>query len=207
MIFGLYGNNHSLEYDVIVKPGADPSQVQVEFSGIGGYEILKNGDLLLRTPQGGELVQKAPFIYQRINGRRIPRDGELTVLAEEGSVLDWEGNHAEGGQTLMLGFRLGSYDKDRPLIIDPVLNYSTYLGGSHDEHGSGGIAIDGSGNAYIIADTFSTNFPVVNAIDDAYVTGDTGSTDFPTTDNPIGPHGVFVSKFNTGGTVLEYSTP
>ena len=69
-----YGNNRKLEYDVIVEPGADPSQVRISFSGIAGYEILKNGDLSLRLPQGGEFVQKAPFISKSMAEESFGRE-------------------------------------------------------------------------------------------------------------------------------------
>jgi hypothetical protein len=191
-----YGNNRKLEYDVIVQPGADPSQVRISFSGIAGYEILKNGDLSLRLPQGGEFVQKAPFIYQEINGRSVIREGKLTVLAQDGDVLDVTLNRADKDQTLVVGFRLGSYDKKCPLIIDPVLEYSTYLGGSADENPTGGIAVDGAGNAYVTGTTTSTDFPTVNAIDSIYQNNGAYSTNGD----------AFVTKMNANGSALVYST-
>src|SRR5262249_24407349 len=88
------------------------------------------------------------------------------------------------------GLQLDGYDTSRPLVIDPVLTYSTYLGGSGYDGGQG-IAVDASGNAYVIGNTSSTNFPT------------TGS---PAQSGYRGGYDVFVAKLNTAGTALPYAT-
>jgi hypothetical protein len=170
-----YGTGRQLEYDLIVQPGADFRQVKFQYEGVRSLQVNPEGDLVLELPDGGQLVQKKPVVYQEIAGRRLAREGRFQVARAQGK---WR-----------YGFQVAAYDKSRPLIIDPVLLYSTYLGGSKTDT-AWGIAVDRQGCAY--------------------VTGDTSSTDFPTKDPyyPANPGGqsVFVSKFNAAGNGLYYST-
>ena len=119
-----YGRGQQLEYDIVVEPGADPEVIKFAFEGAGNLEIDQHGNLVSHVT-GGQLIQKAPFIYQDDNGSRTEIEG--------GFVLDEKGN---------LGFQLSQYDTSKPLIIDPVLLYSTYLGGSGGEDGHD-IVVDG----------------------------------------------------------------
>ncbi|MDQ3814300.1 MAG: SBBP repeat-containing protein, partial [Armatimonadota bacterium] len=96
---------------------------------------------MLRLP-GGELRQRKPLVYQVINGRQRLIAGRYTLLPAH-----------------QVGFAIGRYDRTRPLIIDPVLSYSTFLGGSGDDS-IADIAVDGGGNAYVTGDTTSPNFPI-----------------------------------------------
>ncbi len=167
-----YGNQRQLEYDWVVAPGADPSVITLGFQGADSMALDAAGNLVLHTA-GGDVIEHAPIVYQESGGIRQNVSGQFVL----------EGN----GQ---VRFVVGAYDSSKPLIIDPVLSYSTYLGGSTQDRGGFGIAVDISGNAY--------------------VTGDTCSTDFPTAD-PLQPinHGgedAFVAKLNASGTALVYST-
>ena len=139
-----YGDGHQLEYDFVVEPGADPSLIELAFEGACDVDIDAQGHLLLAT-EGGELRQLKPVVYQTVDGVRRPLEGRY-VRAGEKSVR----------------FALGEYDSRLALVIDPVLTYSTYLGGTNSEAGTG-IAVDGAGNAYVTGYTSSTDFPVVNA--------------------------------------------
>ncbi|MBU4447208.1 MAG: SBBP repeat-containing protein, partial [Proteobacteria bacterium] len=165
-----YGNGRELEYDLIVRPGADLSRVKFRYRGIAGLKVDAKGNLAVKLPDGGLLLQKKPIVYQVIDGRRVAREGRFRLLKPGGTEY---------------GFVVAAYDKTRPLIIDPVLVYSTYLGGSSEDNISG-VAVDQQGNVY--------------------VTGVTNSTDFP--GYPEGGDGYhpFVAKLNAAGTALVYST-
>jgi hypothetical protein len=169
-----YGNGRQLEYDIIVRPGADPSKVKFRCCGVQGLEVTPAGDLTLKLLGVGELVYKKPLIYQEIGGQRQVRTGRFQVQqARDGYVY---------------GFTLAAYDPRHPLIIDPVLRYSTYLGGGATDYGNG-IDVDQGGNIYITGETSSTDFPKAASYDDIL-----GGTD------------TFVTKINSGGTDLVYST-
>src|SRR5882762_10579636 len=125
-----YGNQKELEYDFIVAPGADPHSVTLKFAGQKKLSLDAQGRLVLGV-KGSEVRLQKPRIYQEIDGARKEISG------------GYEFKHAHG-----VGFQVASYDRSRPLIIDPVLAYSTYLGGSLSDIGYG-IAADFGGNAYV----------------------------------------------------------
>ena len=164
-----YGNQRQLEYDLVVAPGTDPGAIQLAFEGEENLEIDAQGDLVLDSA-GGQVRLHKPLVYQQVEGVRREISGSYVLTGVR-----------------QVGFRVGAYDAGKPLVIDPVLSYSTYLGGI----GVGfAIAVDASGNAY--------------------VTGFTGSTDFPTA-SPIQPTfggggDAFVMKLNAAGNDLVYST-
>src|SRR5207245_8528560 len=135
-----YGKGRGLEYDFVVGPGRDARQISLRFDGADSVEVDGAGDLLLHA--GKSLMrQQRPSVYQEVNGeRREVRSGY--VMKGSGRV----------------GFSVGAYDAGRPLIIDPVLAYSTYLGGSGIDQGKG-IAVDAAGNAYVTGLTTSDLFP------------------------------------------------
>ena len=137
-----YGNQRQLEYDFVVQPGADPRRIVLQFQGAGAVDLDAAGELVLRTP-GGAIRQHKPQIYQDIDGRR------QTI----------SGGYARRGPSTV-GFDLGAYDASRPLVIDPTLAYSTYLGGSGLDVARG-IAVDILGDAYVTGFTNSrgAHFP------------------------------------------------
>jgi uncharacterized repeat protein (TIGR01451 family) len=134
-----YGNQGRLEYDFQVAPGSDPEQAELEFNGAKQLE-LKDGALVIRG-ESGSVRLEAPRVYQEIAGKQ---------QAVEGSFVLRGANRA--------GFAIGSYDHSRELVIDPILTFSTYFGGSGDEH-STSIAVDGSFNIYLAGSTTSPNLP------------------------------------------------
>jgi len=136
-----YGNQGKLEYDFQVAPGSDPAQAELEFDGARHLK-LEDGNLVIEA-QGGSLRMEAPRVYQQLNGRQQPVEGSFVLRADN-----------------RVGFSIGSYDHSRELVIDPVLGYSTYFGGSGDEH-STQLALDSVGNIYIAGSTTSTNLPAV----------------------------------------------
>jgi len=168
-----YDNQRQLEYDFVVNPGADPGLIALGFQGVDSLEVDPQGDLLLYTTSS-TLRQRKPFIYQEVNGLRREVAG--------GYVLK---------NARQVGFQVAAYDASRPLIIDPVLFYSTYLGGSGDDEGTS-IAVDAAGNAYVTGTTDSINFPTVAGSFDTSFGG--GALD------------VFVTKLNPTGSGLVYST-
>jgi hypothetical protein len=140
-----YGNGRQLEYDLIVQPGADPSRVKFQYQGINGLALTQAGDLAIRLPDGESLIQKKPVVYQEIAGQRVAREGKFKILAEAGQGA--------------YGFEVAAYDPEHQLVIDPTLEYSSYLGGSSFDVGNG-IAVDSSGCAYVTGYTYSANFPL-----------------------------------------------
>jgi hypothetical protein len=139
----LYGNAGSMQYDFIVGPGADVSDISLAYGGIDSLNML-DGQLVAGTALG-DIKQSRPYIYQRIGGKEVAVDGAF-VLAS----------------TNTYGFEVSNYNIDYPLIIDPSLLYSTYLGGAYNDFGFA-IAADSSGCAYVTGGTYSTNFPNRNA--------------------------------------------
>jgi hypothetical protein len=163
-----YGHQGQLEYDFVLAPGADAGAIRLSVQGAQSVSLDVRRDLVLHTA-GGNVVQHAPVVYQNVGGQRRSVAGRF-VLQGNGQV----------------GFRVGPYDRSKPLVIDPVLAYSTYLGGSGVDQAHG-IAVDSAG--------------------DAYITGSTSSTNFPTTAGALQTTGGgFVSKLNASGTALVYST-
>lgn len=136
-----YGKQHQLEYDFDVHPGADPRQIRFAIDGARQVQVAGNGNLLIDTVIG-QVSFQAPVLYQMLNGQRTPIQGGFAM----------GGNGA-------VSFQLANFDRNQQLVIDPVLTYSTYLGGSGDEQVAG-LAVDASGNAYIAGSTDSTDFPL-----------------------------------------------
>ena len=170
-----YGNQRHLEYDFIVAPGADPKVIRMVFQGAESSAIAPSGDLILAI-DGGEVVQRSPVVYQDDNGVRQAVEGSFSMLSQS-------------AKESVVGFDLGKYDPTLPLVIDPTIDYSTYLGGGSGDIGLD-IAVDSSGSAYLTGITFSNNFPTQSPIDPAI----SGASD------------VFVTKFDPEGAALVYST-
>ena len=168
MVFGGSGRNLNSEFRV--APGANPSRVRLRYTGTGELRI-EDGALVI--PVGAyELREQAPLAYQERAGRRIPIHCRFT-LSPDGTV----------------GFTASEYDRSLPLVIDPVLSYSTLLGGS-GSNAATAVAVDSTGAAYIAGFTDSYSFPTANPAQNY----NAGSTD------------VFVAKLNASGNGLEYCT-
>src|SRR3989442_7486735 len=112
-----HGNQRQLEYDFVVAPGANPGLIKLNFHGARRINVDRNGDLVLRTANG-EIRQLKPIVYQVVNGERQSINGHYVVR---------QGNH--------VAFKIGKYNTSEPLLIDPTLVYSTYLGGSGNDYG------------------------------------------------------------------------
>jgi uncharacterized repeat protein (TIGR01451 family) len=140
-----YGNQGHLEYDFRVAPGADASQAELEFDGTSKLKLkVSGGDLILTGNDDGGLRLRAPQVYQRDGDRHVPVTGRFVLRAAN-----------------RVGFEIGPYDRSRELIIDPLLDFSTYFGGTGTET-SPSVAVNGDGNIYIVGSTTSpsTSFPL-----------------------------------------------
>jgi Beta-propeller repeat len=136
-----YGNQQAFEFDLIVKPGADPHQIALRFAGARKIKTGPDGDLVLASA-AGDLALHKPVAYQWVEGKRQPV--EATFVARGRSEF---------------GLALGAYDHSRELVVDPTVLYSTYLGGSGSDDGHG-VAVDSTGAVYVTGQTSSKNFPV-----------------------------------------------
>ncbi len=166
-----HGEQRLLEFDFLVAPRANAESIRFNVSGAKQVSTDASGNLVLSSAIGDVVLHK-PVAYQKKNNTQEPVDSRFIVANNS------------------VGFELGSYDHSRELIIDPSVTYATYLGGSAEDDAYG-IAIDGSGSAYVTGQTASSNFPVV-------------SGDYSTTYKA--GFDVFVSKLSADGTTLEYST-
>ncbi len=211
-----YGNQGQLEYDFVVAAGADPSQIALEL-GVGQSKnkgakskIDVNGDLLLQT-EAGEVRFHKPVVYQmqsalksqssRVEQRSAPAGAENKTLPTK-KLLD--GSYVLKGN--QVNFELASYDRSKPLVIDPVLKYSTFLGGSGDDlvapAGTQGIAVDPEGNAYVIGAADSIDFPTTSGASQTKFGG--GSGVFGCSSGIAAD--AFVTKLNREGNAVVYST-
>ena len=170
-----YGNQGQLEYDFLLAPGANPDVIQMAFEGADQMEVNESGDLLLNLG-GGSIRLYKPIAYQDV--QHVRRVVEVAyVLTAPGQI----------------SLQLGAYNPALPLVIDPVLAYSSYLGGSAGDYGNG-IAVDGAGNAYVVGQAGSTNFPTTAGSFQPALSGTLGYTD------------AFVTKINAAGNAIVYST-
>lgn len=229
-----YGRDRHLEYDLVVAPGADPKQIRLALTGMDGMQIDRDGTVQVQLAQQRLSLSK-PVIYQEGAAGRQPVDGGYVRLADN-----------------RLGLRIGRYDASRPLIIDPVLSFSTYLGGTGAEFGRG-VAVVPNGNVYVVGQTTSRDITFSNGIKASsdidvllaqfdpsgtlqavvylggsgtdrgfgvaadssavYIVGDTTSTNFPVFPNPgaaqatnKGNADAFVAKLNSADLSSAYVT-
>lgn len=169
-----YGNQGKLEYDFIVAPGADPNQIKLAFEGASDIKVAESGDLVLTTALGDVRVQK-PIVYQ------LEKDGHKTLVA---------GNYmASPKAPNAVGIQLAAYDRTKPLVIDPVLIYSSFIGGTGTENATD-IAVDTSGNAWVVGWGGALSLPPAGT---PYDSSFNGSND------------VFILKVSPAGTVLVWT--
>ena len=186
MVYG--ASRRDLKSQFVVAPGADPAQIRLRYAGAGEPRIDESGALVIPlsnleenasfeknsgSNKNGrrELREQAPFLYQERDGRRVPVDGRFSLT---------------GGT---VGFIVNDYDVSLPLVIDPVLSYSTLLGGSSSDAATA-LAVDSTGAAYVAGFTASYDFPTAS----------------PEQNFNAGGNDAFVSKLNSSGTGLIYST-
>src|SRR5215208_5043282 len=168
------GEGGNLKYEFHLKPGSSVEDVRLGYRGAEGLKVGSGGELLVQTPlEIPTLKDAAPVSYQRIGGERVPVESRYK-LKEDGGY----------------GFAVGAYDPRYPLVIDPELDYSTFLGGTDTDFGLG-IAVDGNGSAYVTGETQFTGYPTTPG---AYDPSDNDRMD------------AFVTKLNASGSDLVYST-
>jgi hypothetical protein len=172
------GGDKELKSEFIVDPGVDPGAIAFNYDGAIDLKLREDGALILETPLGS-LIERAPIAYQDINGDRVP-------VASAYQLLD------NGG----VGFELGEYDRDYALIVDPTLEYSSYLGGTGQDRAEA-IATDSQGNAYIAGSTLSLDFP-------AFVSFQSQLAQLQ--DAPNLQFDAFVTKIAADGSGFVYST-
>jgi len=166
-----YGKQRQLEFDFVVAPGADPHAICLNLQTDGRVSIAKNGNLRVETDEDSFELRR-PDVYQVADGAKARVTGRFVLRGDN-----------------LVGLQVGPYDHQRELVIDPALAYSTYLGGNGADDGFG-VAVDTNGNAYVVGQTTSTNFPIAGG--------------YSSSSNSTGI--AFVSKLNSTGTALLFST-
>lgn len=166
-----YGKQGHLEFDFVLRPNANPKDIRLHFDGPGPLALDAGGDLKFAT-DGRSFELLHPNVYQVRDGKRIPVQGHFVLLANN-----------------RVGIEIGKYDRSTLLVVDPVLTYSTYLGGSGTDFADG-IAVDAQGDAYVTGQATSTDFPTYNG--------------YSSSGNANGI--AFVTVFDPTGTTLLYST-
>lgn len=165
-----HGSQQALEYDFVVAPGADPRAIARAFDHARRIELDGRGDLVLHLAHGA-VRQPKPAVYQDIGGVRRPVDGRYVV------------------DDRRVGFQVAAYDRAHPLVIDPVLVYSTYVGGTDVTEGIA-IAVDANGNTYVIGDSLALDFAAPGAVQPGLA----------------GNYDAVVFKLNATATTLLYAT-
>ena len=168
-----YGTQRQLEYDFVLEPGANPLAIRLALQGADRLRIDAQGNLVVSV-RGGEVSFQKPVAYQiALDGAREPVAAQFAIKGRR-----------------HVAFKVGKHDPSRSLIIDPTLAYSTFIGGSLID-GASAIAVAPDGTAFITGETFSANYPTVNAL-------------YPT--NGAGGEVAMVSKVSADGSSLIYST-
>ncbi|HEX4038388.1 MAG TPA: SBBP repeat-containing protein [Acidobacteriaceae bacterium] len=178
-----YGNQNQLEFDLVLAAGMDPANLKLRVRGARAVSVAQDGSVVMAT-SGGPLTLRAPVAYQRMHGTRTSVKAQFRRISGD-----------------EVGFAVEAYDRRRPLTIDPVLVYATYLGGSYFDAVSA-VAVDAGGNAYVTGNADSCDFPTTGG---AYQTSAPSGYCYPGTHEAKG-NLVFVAKINAAGTGLVYST-
>jgi len=168
-----YGNGSELEHDFIVAPGVDYRIIRMHYNGARSLSLNSSGALILQLDHGAVEI-KAPLIYQMNGAERELRNGSFVLLSSK-----------------EVSFRVDQVDSTRPLIIDPVLNYSTYL--STASMNVDGVAVDNAGNTYVLGDT-TQSYPVTSSAYQKSCVSCPNQTD------------LIITKLNAAGTAQIYST-
>ena len=166
----VYSSEGALKYDFVLHPGASPDNIKLEYQGVDGLRI-QNGNLIVKTSVA-DIVEIEPYAYQNIDGQEVEVE---CAYVQKGNVMK---------------FSVGSYDKHYPLIIDPVLIFSTYTGSSADNWGTT-AAFDSHKNTYSAGLVFGNGYPTTLG---AYQTTLAGNSD------------VGVIKLDANGTRRVYAT-
>lgn len=156
------GTAGQLKSEFRVAPGADPTLIRMRYDGLKRAYVRADGALVLETP-GGELIEAPPHIYQQIEAEQVQISGRYQIV--EKYTSDLKGTQSN---TYVIAFQIDPYNSAYPLIIDPEIAYSTYLGGSGTDVGVS-IAADEAGNAYVTGITNSVDFPVYNEVPNSCV--------------------------------------
>jgi len=138
-------NAQQLEFDLVVRPGADVNAVRVRFAGADAVSLDPSGAVEVRT-KSGDLKLLLPVIYQEVEGRRKSMRGSYKLLRNR-----------------EVAFQVEDYDRKQTLVIDPTISYFALLGGGTYSNSGSAVAVDSSGNAYLAGTTAASDFPVVNA--------------------------------------------
>ncbi len=173
--------NGQLQYEFLLRPGARVRDIRLAYRGAKSLSVDSDGNLIIHTPVGN-ITDTRPVTYQMVKGKRIAVASRFAPKPTS---------------KLSYGFSVGSYDHSRELILDPGLVYSTFLGGTADDAGNG-IAVDSAGQAYVTGNTYSANFPTTAGAFDQTYNGSSGW--------PYGGGDVFITKLNSSGSALVYST-
>jgi len=170
-----YGHGHDLEYDFVVGPGGDPNQIRLGFADAGPMQVdSKTGDLVIKTKSGAEMRHVRPRVYQQVGDRQVEVAGGYQIL--------------DSGEA---AFRLADYDRRKPLVVDPTVQFTRFLHGDAEDVTSG-VAVDSQQNSYVTGQTYSTDFP--NTVGTQVAKNCPGG---------ICPSYIFVTKLSPTGAVLN----
>lgn len=174
----LKANRKNIEKFFTIHPQGRVADIRLKIDGAKGLRVNDTGELEVETENGIVKFTK-PVAYQEIENKRIVVEASYFIVPDSKIVT--------------YAFKVGEYDHTKPLIIDPSLEYSTFLGGSADDYGRS-IAVDHEGNTYVTGETRSLDFPVLNGSVFANCATTTHCID------------AFVSKLSVDGTTLLYAT-
>jgi len=178
-----YGNRSQLETDYLVAPGANPAKIALHVEGTHSLALNHKGDVVI-AGSSGNVILRRPLVYQKIDGKRREVAANYVLRAPR-----------------LVGLEIAGYDSTQPLVVDPVIDYSTYLGGASGTAGGSAnnsataVAVDANGDAYITGSTGASNFPVTS-----------GTFQGQNNSNGALESNAFVTKLNATGTALIYST-